>query len=118
MDGASRQRQLQQAMANANLSQVCINLSSRSVKEAAHVMELSLPDCMHLGQATYAQAEATMLVAAKLLAPRCTSLLHRLDLEKAQPLTLGIPAVDTALGGGLLTASITELVGAAGTASS
>ena len=71
---------------------------------------------MHLGQATFAQAEATMLVAARLIAPRCTSLLHRLDAEQSQPLTLGIPDVDRALGGGLLTASITELVGAAGSA--
>ena len=83
-------------------------------------MELSTADLMHLGQATHEQAEADMLIAARLLAPRCTPLLTQLHAElSSQALTLGIPAIDSALGGGLLTASITELVGSAGmTASS
>jgi hypothetical protein len=115
MTGSSLQQQLHQAMSNANLQSVWCNLSSRSVKEPAHVMELSICDVMHLGQATHKQAKEAMLIAARLIAPRCTPLVTQLNAEQSNPaLPLGIPDIDSALGGGLLTASITELVGSAG----
>lgn len=83
------------------------------------MMELGIADLIHLGQATHEQAEAAMLIAARLLAPRCTPLINQLHAEQSNPaLTLGIPDIDTALGGGLLTESITELVGSAGIPSS
>jgi hypothetical protein len=112
---SSLSHQLQQAMVNANLQNVWRNLSSRSVKEPGHVMELSICDVMHLGQATHKQAKAAMLIAARLIAPRCTPLVTQLIAEQCSPaLPLGITDIDSALGGGLLTASITELVGSAG----
>ena len=115
MNSSGRQRQLQQAMESANLQKMWSNLSSRSVKEPGHVMELSIADLIHLGQGTHEQAEAAMLIAARLLAPRCTPLPTQLHAElSSQALTLGIPDIDSALGGGLLTSSITELVGSAG----
>lgn len=115
MNSYGRQRQLQQAMESANLQTMWSNLSFRSVKEPGHVMELSIADLIHLGQGTHEQAEAAMLIAARLLAPRCTPLLTQLHAElSSQALTLGIPDIDSALGGGLLTSSITELVGSAG----
>jgi predicted ATP-dependent serine protease len=109
-----RQMLLQQAMANAGLHAIYANLGKHSIKESGHVMEQGVVDIMQLGMASQQQAEQVLRIAAAQLTPRCVPLTSRMQSEHKSRLQLGIPDIDTALGGGLLSASITELVGPAG----
>lgn len=106
---------LQDALTGAGLRDVCSNLRKHSIIEADHVMECSIVDIIHLGQATYGQADFVLKSAAALLAPRCVPLRLLLQAEKRKVrLSLGLPDTDVALGCGLLVGAITELVGSAG----
>lgn len=106
---------LQDALSSAGLHNVFVNLSKHSIKEAEHVVECSLVDIIHLGQATYGQAEFVLQTAAALHAPRCIPLTQLLQAEESKRrLPLGLPDVDRAMGCGLLVGAVTELVGSAG----
>lgn len=110
----SRQQMLQLDLEYAGLREIYTNLSKHSIKEAGHVMELGMVDLMQLGVASQQQAERVLRIAAARLAPRCVPLIHQLEKERMPRIQFGIPDIDSALGGGLLNASITELVGPAG----
>lgn len=106
---------LQHALTSAGLQDVFANLSKHSIKTADHVVECSHVDIIHLGQATYSQAEFVLKTAAALLAPKCVPFKVLLKSEKCKVrLPLGLFGIDTALEGGLLVGAITELVGSAG----
>eukprot|EP00892_Ulva_mutabilis_P003147 jgi/Ulvmu1/12833/UM098_0015.1 len=106
---------LQEALHAAGLQHVSTNLGKHSIKEAEHVVECSIVDIIHLGQATYSQADFLLKTAAALLAPRCVPLRRLLHAERCNSrLSLGLPNIDVALGNGLLVGAITELVGPAG----
>lgn len=106
---------LEHALTSAGLQDICVNLRKHSIKNPDHVVECSLVDIIHLGQATYGQAEFVLKTAAALLAPRCVPLKVLLKSERCNVrLPLGLSGIDSALGCGLLVGAITELVGSAG----
>lgn len=106
---------LQEALSATGLEEVFCNLSRHSIKAAKHVVECSILDIMHLGKTTYVKAGIVLKTAAALLAPSCVPLTHLLRAEKCNSrILLGLPAIDCALGYGLLVGAITELVGSAG----
>ena len=92
-------------------------LETKSIKQCQHLLECSPTDLMELGNLTHDQALLAQQAATAALAPQLIPLQDLWSLEYSKPrLATGLSVIDGALGGGLLNASITELVGPSGAA--
>lgn len=90
-------------------------LLDHSIQKSQHLLECSATDLMQLGNLTNGQAHAVLAAAASKLAPAFLSMHDLLQGQQGRVrLPSGIPALDQAMGGGLLNGCITELVGPAG----